>query len=260
MGRWHEDERFSSKLSQRRHSLAEMKAMMYEFDQCCAGCAWRSPAIHMLSVDHIVPTSKGGTDDPSNLQLLCHSCNAIKGNRSMAFLQERLREEHPENRVDFPMLLSSLWIFIENSDEGHFVLTNGFGRDAIPFDKHVLIDGESYICKVGCFSRTFRDFRDEKLKTYPFHGLALPYHVFDGVKERSPRVKVEYSISMRVVGGIWKYPPFSFYWHRDSPTSPPDTSCDVLKPSEDPGKHIKFYPQNKRQNYEPIDTCVCDWL
>lgn len=35
---------------------------------------------HMnLSVDHIYPKSKGGTDDLDNLQTLCRSCNSKKG-------------------------------------------------------------------------------------------------------------------------------------------------------------------------------------
>ena len=34
-----------------------------------------------LEVDHIVPRNKGGTDDESNLQSLCYSCNAMKRDR-----------------------------------------------------------------------------------------------------------------------------------------------------------------------------------
>lgn len=34
-----------------------------------------------IEVDHIVPRNKGGTDDTSNLQALCYSCNAMKRDR-----------------------------------------------------------------------------------------------------------------------------------------------------------------------------------
>lgn len=35
-----------------------------------------------LSVDHIVPRSRGGTNDPSNLRCLCTTCNTLKGTKS----------------------------------------------------------------------------------------------------------------------------------------------------------------------------------
>lgn len=35
-----------------------------------------------LTIDHIHPRSKGGTDHPDNLQTLCRSCNSKKGGRS----------------------------------------------------------------------------------------------------------------------------------------------------------------------------------
>jgi|APSaa5957512576_1039674.scaffolds.fasta_scaffold13731_2 ATP adenylyltransferase len=40
-----------------------------------------SADVKALEVDHIVPRNKGGTDDQSNLQSLCYSCNAMKRDR-----------------------------------------------------------------------------------------------------------------------------------------------------------------------------------
>lgn len=34
------------------------------------------------SVDHIVPVSKGGSNDESNLRWVCRSCNCARGNRA----------------------------------------------------------------------------------------------------------------------------------------------------------------------------------
>ncbi|MDP9475370.1 MAG: HIT domain-containing protein [Actinomycetota bacterium] len=40
-----------------------------------------SADVRALEVDHIVPRSKGGKDDPDNFQALCFSCNSTKRDR-----------------------------------------------------------------------------------------------------------------------------------------------------------------------------------
>jgi 5-methylcytosine-specific restriction endonuclease McrA len=32
-----------------------------------------------LTIDHVVPLAKGGTNDPANLRVLCLSCNSRRG-------------------------------------------------------------------------------------------------------------------------------------------------------------------------------------
>ena len=56
----------------------------------CAGCEYELP-LHVLTIDHITPRSRGGLDSLGNLQLMCHTCNAIKGDRSMEYLRQQLQ-------------------------------------------------------------------------------------------------------------------------------------------------------------------------
>ncbi len=46
----------------------------------CKGCGARAPDVE-LEVDHIIPVSKGGTDELSNLRTLCKECNIGKGDK-----------------------------------------------------------------------------------------------------------------------------------------------------------------------------------
>ena len=55
-----------------------------------------------LEVDHIVPRSKGGRDEISNLQALCYRCNAMKRDRDDTdFRAVRAAYEHSETGCPF---------------------------------------------------------------------------------------------------------------------------------------------------------------
>lgn len=60
-----------------RHTMKEWIALKEQYNNKCAICQGTKP----LTRDHIVPLSKGGTDDISNIQPLCQSCNSRKGDK-----------------------------------------------------------------------------------------------------------------------------------------------------------------------------------
>ena len=62
----------------------------------CAGCRVMFP-FRNLTVDHVVPQSKGGSNHLDNLQLLCAACNSMKGTRSQEEFIARLKEEGLRN-------------------------------------------------------------------------------------------------------------------------------------------------------------------
>jgi ATP adenylyltransferase len=57
-----------------------------------------SADVRALEVDHILPRNLGGTDDPSNLQALCYSCNSMKRDRDETDFR-KVRESF-NHRVD----------------------------------------------------------------------------------------------------------------------------------------------------------------
>ena len=58
----------------------------------CNGCN-KVFEFKKLTIDHIVPRSKGGSDEFDNLQLLCSGCGGIKADGSMEDLLDALAEQ-----------------------------------------------------------------------------------------------------------------------------------------------------------------------
>ena len=69
----------------------EYKHILYgKQEGFCAGCKTHF-RFDNLTVDRIHPRSKGGQEIKENLQLLCGSCNSIKGDREMLYLLAELK-------------------------------------------------------------------------------------------------------------------------------------------------------------------------
>ena len=99
-------------LSQEELADWEHKKRLYkEQEEICNGCMNHYHRKDM-TIDHIIPTAKGGQDTQDNKQLLCFHCNTVKGVGSMETLWDKLNkgsilEEHEVTtaRDRFKMLM-----------------------------------------------------------------------------------------------------------------------------------------------------------
>lgn len=71
------------------NSIDNKKFLYGEQEGNCNGCGTHFE-MRNLTIDHIIARSVGGTDHIDNLQLLCGSCNSIKGNRGQEYLLAKL--------------------------------------------------------------------------------------------------------------------------------------------------------------------------
>lgn len=59
------------------YTQGEWRALCEQYGNVCLACGAAGP----LTADHVVPVSKGGSNDISNIQCLCKPCNSRKGDR-----------------------------------------------------------------------------------------------------------------------------------------------------------------------------------
>lgn len=67
-----------------KFTFAEWKTMIVQYNYTCPCCHRSEPKIK-LTIDHIIPIARGGSNNAENIQPLCVSCNSKKHAKTIKY-------------------------------------------------------------------------------------------------------------------------------------------------------------------------------
>jgi len=70
------------------HTWGEWQTLKAQYNWICPCCGKKEPEIK-LTEDHIIPLSKGGSDNIENVQPLCKSCNSKKYTKIIKYVPKQ---------------------------------------------------------------------------------------------------------------------------------------------------------------------------
>lgn len=126
--------------------------VLKEGDGHCALCG-ATTNDRMMDVDHIIPRSKGGKTEYSNMQVLCSKCNRSKRNTDDTDFRKRIEDDSLEGCV-FCKKVDSDEVIIENT------------RAFAALDKYPVTDGHTLIIPKRHFPEFFQMTQVELVDVY----------------------------------------------------------------------------------------------
>lgn len=164
----------------------------------CLYCGKSAPAV-ILQVDHVLPVSKGGTNEPANLVTACQDCNFGKSNILLSTKPGSLKETELREREQFAQLkaynewlfekrrqevkwvkqISDWWMTLEGRDPKEFCM--GTGRELMVLRFLKLLPAEEIMEALSvAYAKTW--IRNDEDKTRYFAGVCWTKIKNQGIK------------------------------------------------------------------------------
>ena len=87
---WYDTEEIAGTAPKRKKFVPRIRTAVYQKTNGICSICGDPISENNFTIDHIIPLSKGGTDDISNLQPVCRTCNQIKNNSTQEELLDKI--------------------------------------------------------------------------------------------------------------------------------------------------------------------------